>query len=63
MQMTYSNCLEFIQDFMCLVIGMFLPKTLGVGVRNTSVSSVGEPLNKYIKYGIDINILDVEKKA
>ena len=55
MQTTYSNCLEFIQDFMCLVIGMFLPKGLAVGVRNMEVSIVGEPLDQYIKFGLISN--------
>lgn len=51
MKTTYSNCLEFVQDFMCLVIGMFLPKSVSVGVRNSNVSSIGEPFNQYIKFG------------
>jgi hypothetical protein len=51
MKTIYSNCLEFIQYFMCLVIGMFLPKPVSVGVRNSNVSSIGEPLNQYIKFG------------
>jgi len=55
MQTTYSNCLEFIQDFMCLVIGMFLPKGLAVGVRNMEVSIVGDPLDQYIKFGLISN--------
>ncbi len=51
METTYSNCLEFIQEFMCLVIGMFL-EGFTVGVRNTNASSIGEPLNQYIKFGL-----------
>ncbi len=52
MRTTYANCLEFIQDFMCLVIGMFL-KGFTVGVRTTD-SSFGEPLNQYIKFGLGV---------
>jgi hypothetical protein len=51
MKIIYSNCLEFIQDFMCLVIGMFLPKGVTVGVRNSYVSGNKEPIEKYIKFG------------
>jgi hypothetical protein len=73
METTHSNCLKFIQDFMCLVIGMFLPKGLSVGVSETNVSSVGEPLNQYVKFGLGITtpsvdsssgqIIDHQKKA
>jgi len=74
METTYSNCLEFIQDFMCLSIGMFLPKGLTVGiVSEKNFSSVGEPLNQYIKFGFgpttpyvdnsSVQIIDDEKKA
>lgn len=53
LQMTYSNCLEFIQDFMCLVIGLKLPGKFGIGIRPaTSPPSVGEPLGQYIKWEI-----------
>lgn len=57
MKLTYSNCLEFIQDLMCLAIGLFLPKNVSVGVRNSSISSFGEPLNKYIKFGWSLNTI------
>lgn len=59
MKTTYSNCLEFIQDFMCLVIGMFLPKVFTVGTRNTNISSVGDPLNQYIKFALVLNATSV----
>ena len=59
METTYSNCLEFIQDFMCLVIGMFL-KGFTVGVRTTNVSSFGEPLNQYIKFALDLTATSVD---
>jgi hypothetical protein len=51
MQTIYANCLEFIQDFMCLVIGMFLPGQLTVGIRDTNTSGIGEPLGQYIRFG------------
>lgn len=51
MKRIYSNCLEFIQDFMCLVIGMFLPNGVIVSVRNTHASGDEDPLEKYIKFG------------
>lgn len=51
MERIYSNCLEFIQDFMCLVIGMFLPKGVTVGVRNSYASGDKDPIGKYIKFG------------
>lgn len=60
MQTIYSNCLEFIQDFMSLVIGMFLPNGFTVGARNTNTSSVGEPFNQYIKFAIGINAPSVD---
>jgi hypothetical protein len=59
METTYSNCLEFIQDFMCLVIGMFL-KGFTVGIRTTNVSSFGEPLNQYIKFALDLTTTSVD---
>jgi hypothetical protein len=59
METTYSNCLEFIQDFMCLVIGMFL-KGFTVGIRTTNVSSFGEPLNQYIKFGLVLTATSVD---
>jgi hypothetical protein len=52
--------MEFIQDFMSLVIGMFLQKGFTVGVRNTNISSVGEPLNQYIKFAICIDTRSVD---
>jgi hypothetical protein len=59
MKMIYSNCLEFIQEFMCLVIGMFLPKPVYVGLKSSNISCIGEPFNQYIKYGWGLNtILD-----
>jgi hypothetical protein len=62
MKTTYSNCLELIQDFMCLVIGMFLPKGLTVSVRNFNVSSIGEPLNQYIKFALGLEMDTVGSK-
>lgn len=59
MKKIYSNCLEFIQEFMCLVIGMFL-KGFTVGMRTTNMSSFGEPLNQYIKFGLDLNGTSVD---
>ncbi len=52
MKAVYSNCLEFIQEFMCLSIGLFLPAGIGVCMRGSSPSSVVEPLAQYIKYGV-----------
>jgi len=51
MNRVYSNCLEFIQDFMCLVIGMYLPKGVTVGVKPSYVSGDKDPIEKYIKFG------------
>lgn len=59
MKTIYPNCLEFIQDFMCLIIGMFL-KGFTVGIRTTNVSSFGEPLNQYIKFGLDLTATSVD---
>jgi hypothetical protein len=59
METTYSNCLEFIEDFMCLVIGMFL-KGFTVGIRTANVSSLGEPLNQYIKFGLGLMLPSVD---
>jgi hypothetical protein len=59
METTYFNCLEFIQDFMCLVIGMFL-KGFTVGIRTANVSSFGEPLNQYIKFGLALTASPVD---
>jgi hypothetical protein len=50
MKRIYSNCLEFIQDFMCLVIGMFLPKGVTLGSRDSYLSK-DHPIEKYIKFG------------
>lgn len=60
MKTTYSNCLEFIQDFMCLVIGMFLPKGLTIGIPETNVSSLGEPLKQYIKFALGSTAASVD---
>ena len=49
---TYRNCIEFLQDFMCLTIGLFLPPNFSVGLRSGSTCSVGEPLAQYIKFGL-----------
>lgn len=51
MKIIYTNCLEFIQDFMCLVIGMFMPKQLIVGIRDASTPNIGAPLGQYIRFG------------
>lgn len=50
MKKIYSNCLEFIQDFMCLVIAMFLPKGVTLGSRDSYLSE-DHPIKKYIKFG------------
>ena len=50
----YQNCIEFIQDFMCLSIGLYLPEKLFVGVKKEGPYNVGEPLSKYIKFGFGI---------
>lgn len=48
--LTYKNCLEFLQDFMCLSIGLFLPPNFSVGIRPTGTCGVGEPLAQYVKF-------------
>lgn len=48
----YKNCLEFLQDFMCLSIGLFLPPGFSVGVRTNGTCSVGDPLAQYVKFGL-----------
>lgn len=52
MELVYKNCLEFLQDFICLSIGLALPASFTVGVRSGGVCSVGEPLAFYIKFGL-----------
>lgn len=52
MELVYKNCLEFLQDFICLSIGLVLPGSFTVGVRSDGPCSVGEPLASYIKFGL-----------
>lgn len=52
--LVYQNCIEFIQDFMCLSIDLFFPNQLFVGLKENGSCNVGEPLSKYIKYGFGI---------
>jgi len=61
MKFTYSNSLEFVQDFMCLMIELFMPSNLGVSSILKQHVSVGEPLNQYIKFGINIKTTEVKK--
>ncbi len=56
MALTYQNCIEFLQDFMCIAVGLFLPPTFWVGVRASNHPvSVGEPLAQYVKFCLDIH--------
>ena len=50
MNLVYQNCIEFLQDFMCLVIELHLPPVFCIS--SPSVIGVGEPLKKYIKFGL-----------
>ena len=53
MALTYQNCIEFLQDFICIAVGLFLPPTFSVGVRaSNQPASVGEPLAQYVKFGL-----------
>jgi hypothetical protein len=61
MKVTYSNSLEFVQDFMCLMIELFMPSKLGISSILKEHVSVGEPLNQYIKFGINIETTEVKK--
>lgn len=58
---TYQNCIEFLQDFMCLSIGMALPSTFTIGVRS-GPTRVGEPIAQYIKFGLGTLQQDAESK-
>jgi len=50
MRLVYQNCIEFLQDFMCFVIELYLPPIFCIS--NPSAIGVGEPLKKYIKFGL-----------
>lgn len=66
MALTYQNCIEFLQDFMCIAVGLFLPPTFWVGVRASNHPvSVGEPLAQYVKFcfGIQQNDSHMSSKT
>lgn len=50
MELSYRNCLEFLQDFICLSIGLALPSCFSICTNSTSPCRVGEPLASYIKF-------------
>lgn len=50
MELTYKNCLEFLQDFICLSIGLALPQAFTISTGSDGPCSVGEPLASYIKF-------------
>lgn len=52
MELVYKNCVEFLQDFICLSIGLALPASFTIGTRSDGACSVGEPLASYIKFGL-----------
>lgn len=50
MELSYKNCLEFLQDFICLSIGLALPSSFTISTNPGGPCSVGEPLAPYIKF-------------
>lgn len=52
MELTYKNCLEFLQDFMCLSIGLALPAPFTISTNADGPRNVGEPIASYIKFGL-----------
>jgi len=55
LQLTYQNCIEFIQDFLCIAVALSLPSHFSL---SASKPSVGEPLSQYIKFGLGTNSAD-----
>ena len=51
-EIIYNNCLDFVQEFMCLVITMTLPNKFGLRSRGKTHAAVGEPFEQYIKFGL-----------
>lgn len=48
---TYQNCIEFLQDFIFLVVDLFLPPYWHISARDQgSPAGVGKPLSQYIKF-------------
>lgn len=51
MQITFQNCIEFVQDFLCIAVAMAIPSQFSLSGANPSI---GEPIAQYIKYGLGI---------
>lgn len=55
METIYANCIEFLQDYMCISIGLFLPPGFSVGVRAEGHKpKIGPPLDSYVKFSFGI---------
>ena len=52
MNITSQNCIEFLQDFICLSIGLALPANFTVTTKANGPCSVGEPIASYVKFRI-----------
>ena len=50
METTSANCLEFLQDFICLSIGLALPRSFTISTNKLAPCSIGEPIASYIKF-------------
>ncbi|OGB13659.1 MAG: hypothetical protein A2W72_02440 [Burkholderiales bacterium RIFCSPLOWO2_12_67_14] len=51
MQLTFQNCIEFVQDFLCIAVALAIPSQFGLSGANPNI---GEPIAQYIKYGLGI---------
>lgn len=51
LNLTYQNCIEFVQDFICMSIVLYLPAQFYLV---NGAPRVGEPVAQYIKFGLGI---------
>ena len=57
-KLVYQNCLEFIQDILCLTIELFWPETMRIATKPTyGKENPNAPMEKFIKFGISITSL------
>lgn len=54
-KLIYQNCLEFIQDLLCLAVELFWSSRMRIGLKPTyGKENSNAPMEKFIKFGISI---------
>lgn len=52
LRLTYQNCIEFLQDFICISVVLYLPSQFALAKGSPSI---GTPMSQYIKFGVGLS--------